>query len=69
MSSYLEKVPTTEVNLESIWGTGKFFFLERFHKSIAESHPCVNFNAWQNDYSEDPFFSFFSELHSHITYL
>lgn len=52
--------------IDSPWGTGKSFFIERFAKSVKATNPVVLFNAWQNDFSDDYFYSFFSEIHSQL---
>jgi hypothetical protein len=53
--------------IDSDWGTGKTFFLQRFAMSIQDKHPTVFFNAWQNDFSEDAFFSFYSEIYGQLS--
>lgn len=51
------------MNIDSSWGFGKTFFLNRWQKDLeAESHLVLNFNAWENDYSKDPLLSFLSEI-------
>ena len=60
--NYLSERKGTVINLDSSWGTGKSFFLERFKKTIEKVHPCLYFNAWEADFSEDAFGSFFAEL-------
>ncbi|XXJ20013.1 KAP family P-loop NTPase fold protein [Desulfovibrio caledoniensis] len=51
----------------SPWGTGKTTFL-RMWKAYLEylGHPCVLFNAWENDYVDNPFLSFISEMGSQL---
>lgn len=55
LTTYLLKNPHVKVlNVNSPWGAGKSFFLERWAKSLEESHVCVRFNAWETDYSAEP---------------
>lgn len=42
------------LNLNSDWGAGKSYFLKRWANSIKEHHPVVYFDAWSNDYHNDP---------------
>jgi len=42
------------LNVNSPWGTGKSFFLERWAATLSEKHVCVRFNAWETDYSAEP---------------
>ncbi len=59
------------VSVSSPWGTGKSDFLERWekwlHSASEEKKPqlCFRFNAWEHDYTQDPFLAFataFSEF-------
>lgn len=44
------------INIDSDWGGGKTFFLERFAKDIAgRGHMVVEINAWRDDYADDPY--------------
>lgn len=42
------------INVNSPWGSGKSFFLERWARSLSEKHVCVRFNAWETDYTTEP---------------
>lgn len=42
------------LNVNSPWGAGKTFFLERWRKELSKKHVCVFFNAWESDYSAEP---------------
>lgn len=43
------------LNINSSWGGGKTFFLERFGKQLEENGYMVcHINAWVSDYSDDP---------------
>ncbi|MGY2142234.1 KAP family P-loop NTPase fold protein [Pseudomonas azotoformans] len=42
------------LNVNSPWGAGKTFFLERWKAELSKEHVCVFFNAWETDYSAEP---------------
>lgn len=42
------------LNVNSPWGSGKSFFLERWKATLSQEHVCVLFNAWETDYSAEP---------------
>jgi hypothetical protein len=42
------------LNVNSPWGSGKSFFLERWRTDLSKEHVCVLFNAWETDYAADP---------------
>lgn len=42
------------LNINSEWGSGKTWFLERFAKQLKQNHPVVYFDAWKNDFTKDP---------------
>lgn len=42
------------LNVNSPWGAGKSFFLERWRAELSKEHVCVFFNAWETDYSAEP---------------
>lgn len=49
--------------LNSQWGSGKTFLLENWRDALQEDKTIViYFNAWQNDYSEDPLIGLLHEL-------
>lgn len=50
------------LNINSPWGYGKTFFLQRWKKDLEERHLVLEFNAWSNDYSKDPLVSFLAEI-------
>ena len=54
------------INLNSEWGTGKTFFLEKWHKDIRQTHLSVFYNAWKNDYTKDPLLSVTSSVLSEL---
>lgn len=51
-----DRISSYVINIDSDWGGGKTFFLERFAKDIdARGHMVVEINAWRDDYAEDPY--------------
>lgn len=49
--------------LDSSWGTGKTFFVERWAQQIeAQGGATIIFDAWKNDFATDPLLSFLAEL-------
>lgn len=48
------------INVDSPWGTGKTFFLKNWKQQLEENHAVVYFNAWEKDYTGDPFVSLVS---------
>ena len=61
---------TTEsrvINLDSKWGTGKTFFLNRWEQDISRHHPTIIFNAWETDYLDDPIPAFIQAFQDQIT--
>ncbi|MYL22524.1 AAA family ATPase [Halomonas alkaliantarctica] len=54
------------VNIDSPWGTGKTFFLERWCRHLREERGVVYFNAWEKDYTGDPFVSLVSAIRDQL---
>lgn len=51
------------MNINAGWGFGKTFFIEKWAEDLKKNnHPVVYFDAWANDFSEDPLLGFVSEL-------
>lgn len=48
------------ININAPWGSGKTFFIEHWYEDLMKEHPCVLFNAWENDFSNDPLLSVIS---------
>ncbi|WP_181430909.1 KAP family P-loop NTPase fold protein [Pseudomonas protegens] len=42
------------LNVNSPWGSGKTFFMQRWKADLSKKHVCVMFNAWETDYSAEP---------------
>lgn len=56
------------LNINSSWGFGKTFFLDRWQKDLEGKHHLVlSFNAWENDYAKDPLMSFLYEISTQLT--
>ncbi|MDN3476881.1 P-loop NTPase fold protein [Pseudoalteromonas sp. APC 3355] len=43
------------LNLNAEWGAGKTYFLKRWSRELIVDFPVVYIDAWQQDYSDDPF--------------
>ncbi|WP_439821953.1 KAP family P-loop NTPase fold protein [Pseudomonas sp. HLG18] len=55
LTTYILANPHVKVlNVNSPWGSGKSFFLERWKADLGKEHVCVLFNAWETDYAADP---------------
>lgn len=68
LTAYLLNNPHVKVlNVNSQWGAGKSFFLERWAKMLSESHVCVRFNAWETDYSAEPLVALITCMESQLT--
>lgn len=50
------------LNLNSEWGSGKTYFLKRWHESLRTHHPVVYVDAWKQDYSDDPLMTVISSV-------
>ena len=51
------------LTINSSWGTGKTTFLRMWDKKLKnQGYKCFIYNAWQNDFVDDPFISFMGEL-------
>lgn len=55
LTSYILANPHIKViNVNSPWGSGKTFFLTRWAQELSEKHICIFFDAWANDFSNEP---------------
>jgi hypothetical protein len=50
------------LNLNSEWGSGKTYFLKRWANSIKDKHPVIYFDAWSNDFHNEPLTLILSEI-------
>jgi hypothetical protein len=75
LTSYLTKrfelvseqnAPDTFVfNIRADWGFGKTFFIKHWIEDLEQAHyPAVYFDAWANDFSEDPLIGFIAEINT-----
>lgn len=62
------KTESLVLNIRANWGYGKTFFVSAWMKDLAYSnHPVVYFDAWANDFSDDPLVGFISEMNGALT--
>lgn len=54
LTTYILANDIKVLNVNSPWGAGKSFFLERWRAELSKEHVCVFFNAWETDYSAEP---------------
>lgn len=53
--------------IDSGWGTGKTTFIQMWKKHLQNNEfSCLYFNAWENDFSDDPLISFIGEMQSFV---
>lgn len=53
--------------IDAPWGEGKSYLIDRLCKDIKKrNHPVIHFNAWENDFSNDPIVSFLSEMSAEL---
>ncbi|WP_338367337.1 P-loop NTPase fold protein [uncultured Pseudoalteromonas sp.] len=52
---YEEQKKNYVLNLNAEWGAGKTYFLKRWSQELIVDYPVVYIDAWQQDYSDDPF--------------
>ncbi len=64
---YLDSDPSLKVmNLNSPWGSGKTFFIENWMAELKGTRHCIYFNAWEHDYTGDPFISLTAVMHDQL---
>ncbi|MFZ2890461.1 KAP family P-loop NTPase fold protein, partial [Sulfuricurvum sp.] len=55
------------LNINAEWGFGKTYFLKNIAEDLkSQKHPVIYFDAWQNDYSDQPLLAFISEMNSSL---
>ena len=55
------------ISIEGEWGIGKTFFKDRFKEMLStEGFVVLEYNAWKNDYNDDPFSSLISSIISQM---
>ena len=56
------------ISLSGGWGSGKTFFLKRWQKNLAnEGFISVYFNAWEDDFCDDPLVAIIGQLSETLT--
>ncbi len=55
------------ININATWGAGKTFFLNKWFEDVKQNHPAIYFNAWENDYSDDPLIAIISCINQSLT--
>ena len=55
------------ISIDGQWGTGKTFLLKRWKKDLkAEGFKAIYFNAWEDDFCDDPLLSIIGQLSDHF---
>ena len=61
-----EQQPLT-ISLHGEWGTGKTFLLKRWQMTLVKNgYQAIYFNAWEDDFSNDPLLSILGQLAEHL---
>lgn len=56
------------LNINAEWGFGKTYFLKKLSEELkSHKHPVIYFDAWQNDYSDQPLLAFISEMNTSLS--
>lgn len=51
------------ISLEAPWGHGKTTYIKMWQQYLTNmNHPSLYFNAWENDYADDPLIAFLGEM-------
>lgn len=59
---------TLTLNVRADWGFGKTFLLKRWSEDLKETgFPVVFFDAWANDFSDDPLVGFIAEMDKELS--
>lgn len=68
LASKHEHADTFVLNIRADWGFGKTFFLQRWAKDLKQiGFPVVFFNAWENDFCDDPLIGFIAEMNDSLS--
>lgn len=56
------------ISLDGRWGTGKTFLLERWaHDLRNQGFEAIYYNAWEDDFAEDPLLAIIAQLAEHLS--
>ena len=69
LTSYLSSFKSERhfvLNINSGWGTGKTYFIKRWHYEVKNEHPAVYVDAWKQDFSDDPLLATVSSIISQL---
>jgi hypothetical protein len=67
-SKTLKNESSFVLNINSGWGFGKTYFLQNWKMDLDEAgYPVVYFNAWENDFSDNPLLAFISEINDQLS--
>ena len=59
--------PPLSISLHGQWGTGKTFLLRRWQKTLElDSYQAIYFNAWEDDFCDDPLLAMIGHLAEHF---
>lgn len=59
---------TLTLNIRADWGLGKTFFLKRWSEDLQHvGYPVVFFDAWSNDFTDDPLVGFIAEMEKSLS--
>ena len=55
------------ISIDGQWGTGKTFLLRRWQKDLgSEGFSAIYFNAWEDDFCDDPLLAIIGQLSDHF---
>jgi len=56
------------MNINGEWGFGKTYFMQKSSEMLkVMEHPVIYFDAWKNDYTDNPLLAFISELNESMS--
>jgi predicted KAP-like P-loop ATPase len=56
------------MNINGEWGFGKTYFMQNSYEMLkVMKHPVIYFDAWKNDYTNNPLLAFISELNESMS--
>jgi len=56
------------MNINGEWGFGKTYFMKKSYEMLkVMEHPVIYFDAWKNDYTNNPLLAFISELNESMS--